>query len=183
LPTSHGFVPVPKEGQELISHPLPPSSNSAFVTLFEFVGTIDNCNYGVIPTAYQFRQNVCGGEKAIHRYCSTLVKEGSQLVASILGTQVMETEPVDAADEVHMINVELPVKVPDDIPEAKTYKFINELCLALIGKGTFIATYYHAGKLWVRLSGQIYLDLEDFRFGGEVLKETCKEILSRKGDL
>lgn len=47
---------------------------------------------------------------------------------------------------------------------------------------TFIAVYAYKGKLWTRLSGQVYLDLKtDWEWCGGVLKEVCARV--RRGEL
>ena len=93
LPTSHGFIPTPKEGQ-VINNPLPPTGKSAYLTNFEFVGTLDNTPYACIPAALQWRKKVTyrgkHGEEAISSYCLSLAREAGRTVSSILGTEVME---------------------------------------------------------------------------------------------
>ncbi len=41
---------------------------------------------------------------------------------------------------------------------------------------TFVAIYEYEGKLWTRISGQIYLELKDFEWLGEVLKGLCERV-------
>ena len=42
---------------------------------------------------------------------------------------------------------------------------------------THIPAKIHAGAIWVRLSGQIYLVEEDFEWAAQVLKELCERVL------
>jgi hypothetical protein len=43
---------------------------------------------------------------------------------------------------------------------------------------TFVAIYEYDGKLWTRISGQIYLELKDFEWLGGVLKSLCERVQS-----
>ena len=46
---------------------------------------------------------------------------------------------------------------------------------------TYIPANIHAGAIWVRLSGQIYLEREDFVWAARVLKELCERVLKGEG--
>lgn len=43
---------------------------------------------------------------------------------------------------------------------------------------TYLQIGFHAEKLWVRLSGQIYLDMKDFEWIGPKLKKLCERVES-----
>jgi hypothetical protein len=45
---------------------------------------------------------------------------------------------------------------------------------------TFIAMYAYKGRLWTRLSGQVYLEMKDWEWCGEVVKEVCGRV--RRGE-
>lgn len=47
---------------------------------------------------------------------------------------------------------------------------------ALIDFDIPIMTKFHAGAVWVRLSGQIYIELQDFERAAEVLKGLCERV-------
>jgi len=179
LPTSHGFV---SKSGGAFRNPLPPSSKSEYVNNFEFVGTIDNTNYLVIPEAIKFRKNVCGGEVAILEYCSNLAKEGGKAVAQILGTSVMDNSTETLTKGCCVVNVLLPLEINPS-------KVLGKNCIdprngmvatewmqeALIADfSTFIPIYFFQGKWWTRLSAQIYLELADFEWAGAALKKICE---------
>jgi hypothetical protein len=46
---------------------------------------------------------------------------------------------------------------------------------------THIPAKIHAGAIWVRLSGQVYLAEEDFGWAARVLKELCERVLKGEG--
>lgn len=47
---------------------------------------------------------------------------------------------------------------------------------ALIDFDIPIMTKFHAGAIWIRLSGQIYIDLQDFERAADVLKGLCDQV-------
>ncbi|KAL1963531.1 hypothetical protein VTN77DRAFT_8112 [Rasamsonia byssochlamydoides] len=173
FPTSHGYVPVVRPGKVQINNPLPPSAKSRFVQMFEFVGTMDYAPYLCVPAALKFRQDVCGGEEAIINYCSHIAQEGAKRVATILGTEVMAID-----QPCPLVNVRLPIEPPRDLTTAEAQQRISAVN-AFVGKmtvreyKTFVPTIFHNGCWWARLSGQIYLTLDDFERVGRILRDIC----------
>lgn len=47
---------------------------------------------------------------------------------------------------------------------------------ALIDFNIPIMTKFHAGAVWIRLSGQIYIELQDFERAADVLKGLCEQV-------
>lgn len=165
---------------------------SKFVINFEFVGTIDGAPYLSIPAALAFRESI-GGEKAIREYCFDLARKGGERLAKMLGTEVLENEE-GTLGECCFTNVKLPMAL-EDIQEAaakrgydwrtceqgvecKVRDFITG---KMIEKhNTFMAIIFHGDAWWVRVSAQIYLELDDFEWAGEVLLGLCDA--SRSGE-
>lgn len=183
LPTSHGFVPRTSSG--LIS-PLPPSSKSAFVTQFEFTGTIDTSPYLCVKTALEWRSKVTWkdmrGEEAIMKYYQHLARSAGEIVSSILHTEVMENED-STLGNCAFANVRLPLDLKDDAGAeyATAVAIAQWMSKVLVEEyNTFLAIVVHGGKWWVRLSAQVYLTEEDFRWGGHVLKEVCERVKNGK---
>jgi hercynylcysteine S-oxide lyase len=178
LPTSHGFAPKTASTR---TNPLPPSSKSEFVNNFEFVGTIDNTNYLVIPEAIKFREEVCGGEKAIMEYNSKLAREGGKVVAKMLGTIILDNSTSTLTD-CCLVNVLLPLEINASKVSGKNCfdpgngmlvaQWIQETLIEDFK--TFIPIYFFQGNWWARLSGQIYLELADFEWAGIILKTICE---------
>jgi hypothetical protein len=153
-----------------IRNPLPPDGKSPFVSLFQFVATADNTPYYCVPEALRFRREVCGGEVKICNYIRDIAQLGADRVAAVLGTSVME----DGMDwrkgqgglrDCALANIELPL--PIDVA--------GELQLIEKYNG-FACIYDYKGKLWARVSGQIYLELSDFEWLGGVLQELCTAV-------
>lgn len=168
MPTSHGYQPVTRPGKKKINNPLPPSTKSPFVRMFEFIGSMDYAPYLCVPAALKFRKEVCGGEEAIMSYCVEVVREGSQRVAEILGTEVMRYD-----QPCPVVNVRLPID-PAAVAQERTSAvtaFVERMMLSEYK--TFVPAFFHNGHFWVRLSGQIYLTVEDFEEVGRQLRDIC----------
>jgi len=187
-PTSHGFLPAPKPGDRPISSPLPPSEGegaTAFTKLFEYTGTIDCAPYMCVPAALKFREEVCGGEGKIMAYCVGLARRGGDRLAEMLGTEVLENEEGSLTKDSAMVNMRLPleseggaaIKVGGSGPMGVVY-WISK---AMVEEyNTFMAVQYHGDAWWVRLSGQVYLQMEDIEWGAGVLLQLCERV--RKGE-
>src|SRR5256885_6573789 len=91
-----------------------------------------------------------------------------------------------------MVNVRLPLVAAhdsytqddaDQLPKAYTIKpgygvDATEWMLDTLMSeyDTFLAIFVFQGKWWVRMCGQVYLELSDFEWAGRVLKELCERI-------
>ncbi|KAH7007217.1 pyridoxal phosphate-dependent transferase [Ilyonectria destructans] len=180
IPTSHGFVPLPTN-KSAYFNPNPSKAGNAFVAQFEYTGTIDTAPILCIPAALEFRRTVCGGEKAIREYCVNLALAGEKRVAEILGTNALPT----ALDKrVGFANVRLPLEVrsgdsvsTEGIPAKDVGAIINFMFQKFTEDyNTFINVLYFSNSLWARLSATVYLDLGDFEYGGNILKQVCQRV-------
>jgi len=167
IPTSHGYES-------------PIAGKPRFVSLFEFVATIDYTPYLCVPDALKFRREVCGGEEVIRNYCTTLALKGGQRVAEILGTFTMDNRTHTITD-CCFTNVLLPLKFPSnatsevaDFAEGEAEAVQKWLNITAVKEfDTYLQIGFCGGALWVRLSGQVYLGIEDFEWVGWRLKELC----------
>ncbi|KAL1978720.1 hypothetical protein VTN31DRAFT_1579 [Thermomyces dupontii] len=192
FPTSHGYI-VPEDR----ANPPVPGGKTPFEHLFDFVGTNDDSPYMCIPEALKFRNEICGGEDAIMDYCQRIAHEGAEVVARILGTEVMREPGVSDLKQSDlcrcaMINVRTPLAVANDttvsphVPDPSTspYQAIDRkdvrkvqdwLQSQLLDQYNAFAKFDpQSGWMWIRLSGQIYLELEDFEWFGNVAKSLCE---------
>ncbi|CZT19918.1 related to isopenicillin N epimerase [Ramularia collo-cygni] len=180
LPTSHGFIP--KTGGK-INNPLPPSTKSEFVNAFEFVGTVDWSPYFCIPAAIAWRSKITYGEKtgedAILDYCCQLSAEGGKLVASALGTELLENEKGTLSAGTNFVNVRLPISYSDDaggnygnaakIGQWMTKQLLDE-------HNTFMVFLLHDDKIYTRISSAVYLTLEDYELAAKALVKLCERV-------
>lgn len=181
VPTSHAFVPL-SEKQKPAHRP---EGKGEFVYNFEFVGTNDDIPYLCVPEAIKWREQVCGGEENIRTYCTNLAREGGEKVAQILGTRVLDNAS-HTLTNCHMINVLLPLgerpaatqgQSPTTAPpeaEAAAVELMRKLMIDEYK--TFLPVFFFQGAWWTRLSGQVYLDMSDFEWAGQMLKELCERL-------
>jgi len=194
LPTSHGFVALTAhvQGQKARHNPLPPSGKSAFVTAFEFVGTLDNSPYLCVKDSIEWRRDVLGGEWRIIQYMEQLAREGGQAAARILGTKVLENKD-KTLGRCAMVNVALPLaveEVEDDlkprdedlegvpvVPAGEAQDAFQWILRKLVNDyKTFVALFIYRGRYWARLSAQVFLEMEDFEWAGRTLKDVCERV-------
>jgi selenocysteine lyase/cysteine desulfurase len=167
VPTSHGYIP--KSGSRF--NPFPPSSKSVFVNNFEFVGTADTSPFVCVKQAIEWRERVLGGEAPIMKYTETLAREGGKVVARILDTELLDNK-AQTMSKCGMTNVALPI----DATIASISMQDWMLRTMIKDYKTFVPLIIHGGRLWARLSAQVYLDMEDFEWAGHMLLELCGRI-------
>ncbi|KAI3316677.1 putative aminotransferase family protein [Xylariaceae sp. AK1471] len=179
LPTSYRFRRRGGEGEE---------DGNAFVELFDFTATLDMTNFLTVKAALDFRTQVCGGEETIRIYSQCVARQGGIAAASILGTEIMEIAGSCMLD-CNFVNVRLPLELTNatdndndesGVREARIDpKHAKEVVLwfkttGVQESGCYFQTCVYRSKFWWRLSGTIYLDVEDFTKGAEVLKGLCE---------
>lgn len=196
VPTSHGYIS--RSGDRFNPLPPPEAGKSAFVYNFEFVGTLDASAYLCVKDAIKWRQEILGGEEAIMEYIQWLAQEGGRKTAAILGTEIMENQS-GSLSKCAMVNVGLPMWIrPNPKSETSHADFshppdhivlqsdealdIGQWMLKVLMSDykTFVALFIHNDRVWVRLSAQVYLDLEDFEWAGRTLVELCERVAKKE---
>ncbi|KAI1452486.1 PLP-dependent transferase [Annulohypoxylon moriforme] len=168
LPTSHGYISESEPSRRF--NPLPKQNESAFVNNFQFVGTLDTSAYLCVKDAVDWRQQILGGESRIIEYMQTLAREGGKKAASILGTEVLDNES-GSMSRCATTNVALPLGSEE---AARASEWMMEMMAS--DYKTFIPLFRHNGRSWARISAQVYLDIEDFEWAGQVLLELCERV-------
>ncbi|KAK7955941.1 PLP-dependent transferase [Apiospora aurea] len=181
VPTSHGYVTTQAhtDGTPRFN-PLPESTNSHFVSSFQFTGTVDCSPYLCVTDALQWRQEVLGGEARILQYTQTLAREGGKRAAAMLGTEVLENS-TGTLGRCGMTNVALPIQFTADGNAGLSAAEVPVVTSWILGKlmedyNTFIPLFHGNGKVWARMSAQVYLELSDFEWAGRVLLEICQRV-------
>ncbi|KAJ3074602.1 hypothetical protein HDU98_010790 [Podochytrium sp. JEL0797] len=138
---------------------------------FHWVGTNDVSAFLTAPDAIAFRDWI-GGEDKIMHYCHDLALRGGQIVATRLGTQVMRG--VGSSDEKTFGDGLYAAMVNVGVPEVErvTGEFMAGLQVLLLKKWKVgVSPFVYAGKNWMRLSAQVYLNEADFHRVADVLYE------------
>lgn len=183
IPTSHDYLSpnLPKPtGPALI----PTNAPSNYVATWEWTGTQDLSNYMTVPFALEFRRWM-GGEKAVIEYNTNLARKAGKLVSQKLGngSVVMEVEGAKDEDKLTacMVNVSIPITPPPAKAGGNELAFLAaKLQTRLTTENdTFVMFYVHAGKIWIRLSAQVWNEEKDYdwvadKIAAMVLEEEMK---------
>ncbi|KAI5862035.1 putative aminotransferase family protein [Durotheca rogersii] len=184
LPTSHGFTPRRRLG-------VIDEDGETFTEMFSFTGSDDTTAWLCVQAAIDFRTNVCGGEAAIKAYCREVAQRSAAVVADIFGTEILDC-PGSCIRDCFFANVRLPIELGTDDADSGSGsgKVSPEHAPRVVRwikirgereSGFYFQTWLYRGAWWWRLSGAIYVEVEDFRRGAEVLKALCERI--RNGEL
>ncbi|SPO06041.1 related to isopenicillin N epimerase [Cephalotrichum gorgonifer] len=167
VPTSWGYE-TPEERAKM-------DPREYFSRLFVKVSTVDNTLYCCIPLALKFRSEVCGGEAAIHAYCEDIARRGGARMAEILGTEVLGG-PESSFRRCSFVNVRLPLSLSDlGVEEGREWEIAKWMLeLGPAEYETYLPVKFYAGSFWCRISGQIYLTVEDFEWAAGTLLRICE---------
>ena len=117
------------------------------------------------------------------KYCEDIARDGGQKAAEILGTEVMDNAE-GSLTKCAFANVRLPLKIGDGEGEVKRQDAAGVVewlkRKASEEKDTYLQQILYRGNWWWRISGQIYLEVEDVVWGAGVVKELCERV--RKGE-
>lgn len=114
-------------------------------------------------------------------YCENISNEGGRKVAEILGTMVMENAE-KTLTKCCLTNVQLPLEMGErgekgKMKQADAFAAVGWMAQTLIKEyDMFAAPFFHAGYLWVRFSGQIYVEMDDFVAAAGVFRELCERV-------
>ncbi|CAD0114543.1 unnamed protein product, partial [Aureobasidium uvarum] len=183
-PRACAVLYTPLRNQHLIRSTLPTgfdfltreraSQTNNFVANFAAVATYDDTPYLCIPAALAWRKRIVYGDKtgedAIISYNKDLARQGGRLVAELLGTGVMDNPALTLGD-CAMTNVRLPIsgeKCSDTLAD-----LLNRVMN--LHHDIAVNVYCYKQALWVRLSAQIYLRMEDFEAAAKALRNVISE--------
>lgn len=193
IPTSHGYIPFARPSPHVSLLPPSPTPKPLWVSMFEFVGTIDSSPYLCLPAAVNYREKVLGGEARISTYIQNIGHRGAQIIAEILGTEILDNEE-GTLTKCAMQNIRLPIGTNKEgrfvttkeregtvktflVEAEKAGALTHYLQQAMIEDfNTFIPVILYRGNWYARISGQVYLDEEDFKFAGTVLQKLVEKV-------
>jgi selenocysteine lyase/cysteine desulfurase len=158
-PKGAAFLYVKKEHHSVI-HPTVISNQYGngwdLVHQFEYVGTRDYSAFLTLTEAIQFRKNLT--DQVVWNYNNNLCLEAGKMMSAAWNT----TRPFPDSMVASMINVRIPCNTKD--PSKGCYTWNEpELYLWMIGHNVWSLVYPdQSGFLYVRLSCQIYNDMDDY---------------------
>lgn len=171
IPTSFSFIPNAT------------SENNTWAQQWMLNGTCDMSCMLSVQSAIEFRQKL-GGEARIMNYNHDLAVRGGEEAAKILGTSVMDNE--DHSLTASMVNVRLPIissRIANgNSQDPAAFEKWAQKVESWFFKSLFeefkctAPVFAHDGKMWVRMSAQIWLEVDDFRYCARALLDLCKRI-------
>ena len=122
-------------------------------------------------------------------YCQTLAKHGSKRMAEILGTEILDNK-TESLTKCCMVNVALPLDAKRMYEIGKNAG-LEEAAIGIAIRDwmsrtwiddyhTFMQSMFYDGRWWIRMSGQVYLEMADFEWAAKVIKEVCER--AEKGE-
>jgi len=150
-PRSCGFLWAPPERQVAL-HPSTISWgwDQGFTKEFDWVGTLDPTNYLAAPEGVALLRE-WGFENA-SAYMHRLAWDGARLLTGAWGTTLGQPEEMVGT----MVTVPLPERAGDSMDHAAPLRLA-----LLIEEKIEIQLHAYRGRLWVRLSAQVYNDLSE----------------------
>lgn len=160
-PKGAAFLWAAPEAQEgihptVISHGL----GKGFQTEFGWVGTRDPSSWLAVPAAIEFYRRI--GDGAVRRHNQDLARRAADLLMQRLGTGPASPASMRGA----MATIELPTKLPGEVEVGRA------LNARIWDKHRIeVPIFAFAGKLWVRISAQVYNELAEYETLAEALKK------------
>ncbi|KAI1800364.1 putative aminotransferase family protein [Daldinia bambusicola] len=181
LPTSHKFRPRKELGsRQKTTKSEEEEEARLFAEMFDFTGTDDTTAWLCVQAAIDFRDKVCGGDAAIKKYCHDVAQRSAEAAAEILGTSIMDT-PGSCMRDCFFANVRLPLELGTDGPGKVDPAHADKVCdwfkeTGSRESGMYFQTEFYRNVWWWRISGMVYVDVDDFKRGAEVLKGLCERV-------
>lgn len=184
MPISHSYkLPGATTNPTSLVKLMSPDSPNLLISKFEFYGTGNfSLRMSVIP-AIEFRKNVCGGEQKIYDYCHGLAVEVGEKLLAKYKTSYLENDEKTLTTT--MVNVELP-----DIGYTPEYYAANQGRIELethvemlYERKAFTPVIVHNGKIYARLSCQLYNEYEDYEKAMDILLEVLRESAAKDNKL
>lgn len=177
IPISFSYLDddTPLETEEL--------NNMRFIDTFQYTGTTNKPNIPTIGEAIQFRKDVCGGETAIRKYCRGLSYQVAELFTKNiwLDTTYLNNEEDSAITAMVCIEVPIEKYAKEDFDRSDLKECLLYLEQRICNKhNTFTPFCINNEKVYVRFSCQVYNDIEDYVYAGEIILKEFEEFFENK---
>ncbi|CAO1613698.1 unnamed protein product [Sympodiomycopsis kandeliae] len=184
-PTSWGYRSVAARSAKP-----PKEAGDDFLTQWAETGKMDYSAVLSLDAALDFRQRL-GGEKRIQSYNHTLALLGGLRLCQILQVSLLET-PSEPTLSANMVN--LPLPLVNRAIGGSTQEIITKWLYEKGGEtyiwNTLMDEFHTCVTIWpfqdqimIRVSAEIWQDLEDWEYLGKALKEVCRRINSGEAEL
>jgi len=161
VPRGCGFLwAAPGRRDGLMPNVLSWDSTYSFPSNFAWTGTRDPSNWLAVPTAFDFMDRF--GESAVRRHNNELIRKAMELLGSMWGR-------VTAPDA--MTGAMTLAPAPDGLPYPTTDEGRARLEADLKDKFNIVVnpSFADAGKIWLRITAQIYNGIEDYEKLGKAV--------------
>ena len=154
-----------------------------FINTFHYTGTKNKPNIPIIGEAILFRKDICGGESVIRKYCEGLSHEVVELFTKKIwpGTTYLDNE--DGSAITAMVNIEIPIEqyATKDFDRSDLKRYLLYLEERICFKhNTFVPFSVNNGKAYARFSCQLYNDIDDYIYAGEIILKELKEFFDNE---
>lgn len=160
-----------------------------FVQSHSFVGTLDDAPYCCVKDAIKWREETFGSEEAIIAYNNDLNRKGCEHVASYIGGELIENKAKTLMASA-IGTIFLPIWIGERkggsetdvvVPQEDLWPIYNWLEEVQMEEyKTFMAVSVRWGRFVIRLSAQVYLDMDDYEWAAKTLQELIERV--RKGE-
>jgi isopenicillin-N epimerase len=135
--------------------------NQPFPSNFAWTGTRDPANWLAIPAAFDFMDR--SGESAVREHNHELIRNAVALLADMWKFRVSTPDTMTAAMTL--------VPAPDGLPYPATDEGRVRLEADLKDKHNIVLNpaFTHEGRIWLRITAQIYNDLGDYEKLGKTV--------------
>ena len=138
---------------------------NAFPQSFEWTGTRDPTPWLSIPSAFRFIERF--GDEAIRNHNHTLLKQATALLSESWRTRPGTPESMIGSMALLPLPVELPfAATPDGCAELRQILWKTHRIVAN-------PSFAHDGRIWLRVSAQIYNVMADYEKLADVISRMC----------
>lgn len=156
VPRGCGFLWAATDSQNgLMPNVLSWDIGYPFPSNFAWTGTRDPSNWLSVPAAFDFMDRF--GESAVRQHNHKLIRDATALLADMWGFRVTTPDAMTAAMTL--------VPAPDGLPYSATDEGRARLEIDLKDKHNIVVNpaYAHEGRIWLRITAQIYNGIEDYK--------------------
>jgi len=161
-PKGSGFLYVAKQFQHVISPAvisleyLPPPNS--YQNNFQYTGTKNYNALLSIKAAIEFRQQI--GDLEAMNYCKNIAWAAATLWRNMWNTRLIVPESMNSA--IVMVLLPCPIETALRLEELMEVQFQTSVIVRM-----------YQNLPWIRVSGQIYLEMSDFQLAGQRILQLC----------